>query len=791
MAAELASLVLKMSADSAQLRTDIKRVQRDMTGMRKSAANLEKGFSGVSRTLKSTFSVLGVGIGIRGIVRSLDNLTASLDKISKTATKVGVTTDELQELRFAAGQAGVETRTLDMALQRFSRRLGEAAQGSGELKGTLEGYNIAVRDSEGNTRSVVDVLGDFANVIRTAESDQERLRIAFKAFDSEGAALVNMLRDGSSGLDQMRGRARELGLVIDGETIQASVDFRDSLNELKGSFTALQAEAIGPLLPKLIEYVEGLRDSIREGGGVKQVVDEMTASLEKLAKISAVVAATLFGFSRGGPLGAAILGGGTALTVFQDDIARLLADPRLKPLLDGEDPLEQFRGLGAGVPAITVDTGAGRPKLPTVLPRGGEDEKPADPRPKQIAAIIASLREEAETYGLTAEQIALYKLEQLGASDAQLAMAKALTAKVGLLRDEDEAMEASRQAADEWAEATHQARLADQALLVELADEIRLLGLSARERAQDEAARRLSTEATDEQREAVRALAGGLFDLTEAARENADQMSAFAEQAARNMQDAFAEFLFDPFQGGLDGMLLGLVDTLRRMASEAIAARIFESLGAEEKLKGILGAGDDAAAAAAQQAAAAAAAATLATGGATTGTAIATGATTGAGALTAAGAATAASIVAGAQAAAAMLTAAGAAGGGGGGGGGAFGAIGSILSGLFHSGGIAGQASAHRSLSALAFAGAPRFHSGGIAGIGADEVPAVLRRGEEVLTANDPRHRNNFGSEAPVVNIKNINAFDGQTVRDEMSTAAGERLILNVVSRNKRLLGIA
>ena len=52
----------------------------------------------------------------------------------------------------------------------------------------------------------------------------------------------------------------------------------------------------------------------------------------------------------------------------------------------------------------------------------------------------------------------------------------------------------------------------------------------------------------------------------------------------------------------------------------------------------------------------------------------------------------------------------------------------------FHQGGVVG------------LDGRPvRYHSGGISGLRPDEVPAVLQRGEEVLTANDPRHRDNGG----------------------------------------------
>lgn len=79
-------------------------------------------------------------------------------------------------------------------------------------------------------------------------------------------------------------------------------------------------------------------------------------------------------------------------------------------------------------------------------------------------------------------------------------------------------------------------------------------------------------------------------DSLEAAKSNAqrgaelvermfDKESEFARQAARNMQDAFANFLFDPFENGLKGMLKSFIDTIRRMIAEAAASKLFDYLG--------------------------------------------------------------------------------------------------------------------------------------------------------------------------------------------------------------------
>ncbi len=56
------------------------------------------------------------------------------------------------------------------------------------------------------------------------------------------------------------------------------------------------------------------------------------------------------------------------------------------------------------------------------------------------------------------------------------------------------------------------------------------------------------------------------------------EMSVYADQAARNMQSAFADFLFDPFEGGVKGMLKSFIDAIRRMMAEKAAAAIFDSV---------------------------------------------------------------------------------------------------------------------------------------------------------------------------------------------------------------------
>ena len=65
-----------------------------------------------------------------------------------------------------------------------------------------------------------------------------------------------------------------------------------------------------------------------------------------------------------------------------------------------------------------------------------------------------------------------------------------------------------------------------------------------------------------------------IIDNFEDAKNSTDDWSKFTERAAENMQDAFADFLFDPFDEGLDGMFDSFEKTLRKMAAEMAAQEI-------------------------------------------------------------------------------------------------------------------------------------------------------------------------------------------------------------------------
>ena len=138
-------------------------------------------------------------------------------------------------------------------------------------------------------------------------------------------------------------------------------------------------------------------------------------------------------------------------------------------------------------------------------------------------------------------------------------------------------------------------------------------------------------------------------------------------------------------------------------------------------------------------------------------------------------------------------------GGGGGGGGGLFGSLfsGDWFSGIFHEGGVAGEATAFTQAPAWLFAGAPRYHGGGVAGLAPGEVPAVLKVGEIVGWPEQLRQA--FGGSGPiqatdasatyVINVDARGASDPEATARQVNQLVAEtlsRLIPGIVDQATR-----
>ena len=240
--AKFAKLNVIIGSNITGFTKGLKQAQAKVKGFSASLLKIGSIAAGVGAVLAAAFSVKRFIGAIRSAAQELDNL-------AKTASLLGIGTEELAAYQHAAKKAGLETTQFNMATQRMVRRIAEAAAGTGEAKAAIAALGL---DAQALGKMTPDQqLRELADALADVDDQGERVRLAFKLFDSEGVKILNMLQEGSASLDGAMDRAKKLGIAFSEIQLAQLEEANDAMLDLKtliGSIARVIAVQLGPLV---------------------------------------------------------------------------------------------------------------------------------------------------------------------------------------------------------------------------------------------------------------------------------------------------------------------------------------------------------------------------------------------------------------------------------------------------------------------------------------------------------------------------------------------------------------
>jgi len=285
----IGSLKVALGLDSAEFDKGLKRVQ-DRVGSLNVGKGLVEGFKGVDGLLSGVASQAGVlgaalsttgvagaaaAAGLVGAFKAARSAMAFGDEISDTAAKIGVTTDALQEYRYAVHQLGGEYGDADAALQQFSVAFGAAH--AALTKKAVKPFEALGLDPK-SFASTEDALQAVIGKISALKSSAEQAAIA----DKLGLTpMLTALRAGAGQIDVLRQKAHDLGFVMDSGLVQKASEANDKFEDLKHIAEVQLHSAFVDLAPALLATLEVV-DKIAEG--FRGIIDAVTAVENKSAQ---------------------------------------------------------------------------------------------------------------------------------------------------------------------------------------------------------------------------------------------------------------------------------------------------------------------------------------------------------------------------------------------------------------------------------------------------------------------------------------------------------------------------
>lgn len=251
---------------------------------------------------------LAAGAGIGAFTAALAGALAAAqfaDELADTAARLHVTTDALQEYRFALRLAGGEEKGADQALEQFSVTLGKAQEGLTRaqraflLLGFTQEQIAAFRTSEEALRAVTAKLAEI-------ESNPRRdALISLLGLDS----MKPLIQGGVEEMERLRAEARAVGVVMDEDLIQKGAQVQDEFETLSRIIDIQVKSALVGLGPVLIRLMEFAAELARSFGRMSENLRGPAGQILRAAPGRAVtdMIGNLVG---GGPIGGALVRGG-------------------------------------------------------------------------------------------------------------------------------------------------------------------------------------------------------------------------------------------------------------------------------------------------------------------------------------------------------------------------------------------------------------------------------------------------------------------------------------------------
>lgn len=268
----------------------------------KSSKSLDKSFGGTAKNIAKSAALAATAVAavvaaaVVGAKKLVDDFAVVGDEIGKTSDNLGLATDELQEFRFAAREAGLSNEELDGAIASLNEKVGEfATTGAGPLKDSLERLGFTGKDltrvlNEAADATPAERFELFADVIGNVEDAAVRTRVANELLGGAGAKAGVLFAKGAKGIREARKEYRELGGVIEEDAIRQSEALLDAQEELGTVFSGLKNQIVGDLLPGFVQGTAGVRDFLAENrelisSGINDFLDKFNLRMQQAAQV--------------------------------------------------------------------------------------------------------------------------------------------------------------------------------------------------------------------------------------------------------------------------------------------------------------------------------------------------------------------------------------------------------------------------------------------------------------------------------------------------------------------------
>lgn len=237
----------KLDTISSKASSTSQKIGSAFTNIGTKAASVSKAFAPVSLAIGGAATALG-GLATKS--------AGTMDNIDKMSQKIGVSREAYQELDFICSQSGMSVDSLQMGLKTLTGQMDKVSEGNKNATAVFKELDVEVQNSDGTFRSQEEVMWETIASLQGMEDQTKKARLATELFGRSGSEMMPLLNGASGSIEEMKQQAHDLGLVMSDESVDAGVEFTDTLDQFKRSASAAAASAGSELLPTLTDLLK-------------------------------------------------------------------------------------------------------------------------------------------------------------------------------------------------------------------------------------------------------------------------------------------------------------------------------------------------------------------------------------------------------------------------------------------------------------------------------------------------------------------------------------------------------
>lgn len=237
-----------------------------------------KKISSNTRAISTAASAALVGLGGMAV-----SAASAADDLNTLAKQTGISTEMLQEAKYAAD-------LIDVSFETFTSSV---AKMEGKLRTSEESFTnlgIATRDANDNLLSTEEIYMNAAKALSQIDNETERDIRAQELFGKSAAELAGILDDGGAALQEYGQQAKDAGLIMSQDTLDALNDVNDEIDTLKANLKGTLANSGAKALDALKPVLEGVAKAI---GKALEFIGKLSPQTIKLITIILAVVASI------------------------------------------------------------------------------------------------------------------------------------------------------------------------------------------------------------------------------------------------------------------------------------------------------------------------------------------------------------------------------------------------------------------------------------------------------------------------------------------------------------------